>query len=113
VIPEARPDGTLTTGLLTPLEVLVEGEADCDSRSVAFATVWMALINDPILFVFQPEHMLVAVGGRFANCGDWHLQHQGHRYLLCELTVTGGRLLPGQMPEERRGVKFEAIESVE
>ena len=86
-IPYERPPsqwrGRSTLGFYVPTEVLVGNHGDCDSKSVAFTSMWRRLAR-PVLLIRVPGHMLVGVEMRPGP--DERYVRMGNRYfVLCEV----------------------------
>jgi hypothetical protein len=63
VTPEER-DGLYVGGLLTPLEVIVEGEGDCDSKALLFACLLHGATSQRVALLIGCEHTLVGMEGK-------------------------------------------------
>lgn len=86
-------DGRETLGFRVPTGVLVEGAGDCDSKAVAFCSLWRQL-PARVLLILVPGHALVGVEGKPGP--DQSAVRLGNRYfILCEVAGPG-RLRPGE-----------------
>lgn len=86
-VPPDLVDGRDSLGLYVPTEVVVNDHGDCDSKSTAFAALWLRL-GTPVVLISLPKHMLVGVevkpGPREA------FVRIGNRYfVLCEVAGPG------------------------
>lgn len=91
--PDPDEDGRETLGFRVPTAVLVKGAGDCDSKSVAFCSLWRQ-IPARVLLVLVPGHALVAVEGKPGP--DQASIRLGNRYfILCEVAGPG-RFRPGE-----------------
>jgi len=88
----------------SPVGVLTENQGDCDSLSVAFASV-MANLNIPVAFVLVPDHLFMAVAMR-PEKNDQHLNYGGRSYVFVDLTWYGspvGKVNPLYMDHLKSG----------
>jgi hypothetical protein len=82
-IPPDEEDGRRKLGLRVPTDVLVSGRGDCDSKSVAFASMWRRLPTS-LIFILIPRHALVGVEAQVYP--DEEAVIVGNRsYVLCEV----------------------------
>jgi hypothetical protein len=94
-IPPDRERGRRTLGLWVPTEVMVRGRGDCDSKSVAFCSMWRRFASRA-LFILLPRHALVAVEAK-PRPGE-HFVRLGNRYfVLCEVAGPA-KPHPGRKP---------------
>lgn len=97
-IPPDEVDGRRSLGLRVPTDVLVSGKGDCDSKAVAFASMWRRLPTSLILILI-PRHALVGVEADVYP--DEEAVIVGNRsYVLCEVAGPGkirpgGKSIPG------------------
>lgn len=90
--------GRWTNGFWVPTEVLVRRAGDCDSKSVAFCSLWRNLPRQAVI-ILVPDHALVAVEARPGP--DEAFIRIGNRYfVLCEVagparTPPGGKAISG------------------
>jgi hypothetical protein len=90
--------GRRTNGFWVPTEVLVRKAGDCDSKSVAFCSLWRNLPRQAVI-ILVPGHSLVAVEARPGP--DEAFVQIGNRYfVLCEVagparTPPGGKAISG------------------
>lgn len=76
-----------TGGLFVPAEVLVGAHGDCDSKSVAFATLWRNF-SSAVLLVEVPDHMLIGVEAR-PGPGLRSVRIGNRYFVLCEVAGPG------------------------
>jgi len=76
--------GRYTAGVSVPLRVLADDQADCDSKAVLFAALWLNLCGHRTILIRIPEHMLVAVAVPFLEGAT--IDIRSTRYLLLELS---------------------------
>jgi hypothetical protein len=76
--------GRYTAGVSVPLRVLADDQADCDSKAVLFAALWLNLCNHRTTLIRIPEHMLVGVAIPFREGATFDIRST--RYLLLELS---------------------------
>jgi hypothetical protein len=105
-VPPAERDGLFTGELLTPLEVLVQGWGDCDSKSLLFATLVRAATRLAALLIRGPTHMLAGLEGQ-PQAGQQALAFGRRSYLLCE--VSAGVWPPGRV-DPRTGTALQTGE---
>ena len=91
-IPPDEEEGRQTLGLRVPTDVLVSGRGDCDSKSVAFASMWRRLPTH-LVFIVVPGHALVGVEA--PALPDEQTVRVGNRtFVLCEVAGPA-KLRPG------------------
>ncbi len=76
-----------TSGLWVPTEVLVGDHGDCDSKSTAFASLWLN-VGAPLILIDLPEHMLVGVEVRPA-AGERYVLVRNRYFVICEVAGPG------------------------
>jgi hypothetical protein len=76
--------GRYTAGVSVPLRVLADDQADCDSKAVLFAALWLNLCGHRTILIRVPEHMLVGVAVPFSEGAT--IEIRSTRYLLLELS---------------------------
>jgi hypothetical protein len=86
--------GRYTAGVSVPLRVLADDRADCDSKAVLFAALWLNLCGHRTVLIRVPEHMLVGVAVPFGN--GMSIDIGSTRYLLLELSCPR-QLAPGEV----------------
>lgn len=94
-VPPDADGARRTMGLWGPVEVLVRGRGDCDSKAVAFAALWRRL-PPRVLFLLLPRHALVGVEGR-PQPGEHFVRIGNRHFLLCEVAGPA-KLHPGRTP---------------
>jgi len=82
VLPAER-DGRLTAGFSPPLEVLLEGRGDCDSKTALLAAMLLNWDQIRLLGIGVPGHYLLGVL-RVPARGDAFYEHDGLTYVLME-----------------------------
>lgn len=93
-IPPLEKDGRKILEFWVPPLVLIQYLGDCDSKGVAFASMWTHFKNYPIILIKIPQHLFVGIGLPVFN-GEI-LVVNGLRYSLCEVTGPD-RLPPGRI----------------
>jgi len=91
-VPPDEEGGRETLGLRVPTDVLVTGRGDCDSKSVAFASMWRRLPTSLVL-ILVPGHALVGVEAPVLP-GERTVRVGNRTYLLCEVAGPA-KLRPG------------------
>lgn len=91
-IPPGEDEGRQTLGLRVPTDVLVSGRGDCDSKSVAFASMWRRLPTH-LVFILVPGHALVGVEAA-ALPGEETVRVGNRTFVLCEVAGPA-KLRPG------------------
>ena len=107
-----RRSGT-DAGFALPVALLARNRGDCDTKSVAFASVLHRLMPDiPIAMVLLDGHALLALGLPVRH-GDRTIRHQGRDWVLAE--PVGPRLVRlGEIGDEskrllRRGARMMSL----
>jgi hypothetical protein len=78
-----------------PIEILVDGEGDCEDHAILLATLLLLLKYD-VIFISPPEHVAVGVSGSEFEGHYWILN--GQKYYYCE--TTGPNFEIGDLPDE-------------
>ena len=86
-VPPDEVDGRRTLGLRVPTDVLVSGRGDCDSKAVAFASMWRRFPTRAVM-VLVPGHALVGVEVP-ARPGERTVRVGNRTYVLCEVAGPG------------------------
>jgi len=89
-IPPMKENDKWILGFWAPPKVLVNNLGDCDSKAVAFASLWINFKRYPLILIKIPDHMLVGLA--IPSITPEGITVNGLRYTLCE--VTG----PDKMP---------------
>ncbi len=96
-----------------PIETLVEGNGDCEDKSILFGSLVEALGYDAAIFV-TTDHVYVGVHLDFTpihntQSSDWYIEINNDKYYTCKTTMGGWRI--GDCPEELQGktVYYELI----
>jgi hypothetical protein len=83
-------------GVYAPIEVLIKGYGDCDSKTFLFVCILSYMINpDDIIFVKGKNHLLSAVKNTKEIVGGMYFNHEGGKYYICE-TAGPGRPMFGK-----------------
>mgnify|MGYP006193795697 FL=1 len=83
-------------GVFAPIEVLIKGYGDCDSKTFLFVSILSYMINpDDILFVKGDNHLLSAVKNTGKISNGQYFNHEGESYYICE-TAGPGRPMFGK-----------------
>ena len=81
-------------GCLAPLEVLVKGYGDCDSKTLLFASILTHMIDsDRIIFIKGDKHVLTAIhyDEKTLRKSDF-FRYNGKKHYICETAGPGRRL---------------------
>jgi hypothetical protein len=89
-IPPLREKDKVILEFWVPPKVLVNNFGDCDSKGVAFASMWTTFKKYPLILIKIPKHLFVGVA--IPSIGGEGFAINGIRYTLCE--VTGPDLIP-------------------
>jgi hypothetical protein len=76
-------NGRQTGGIYPPLETVVKGKGDCDTKSALLASILLNWGKIKLLGVGVPDHYLMAVL-RIPAKGDAFVEYEGLRYVLME-----------------------------
>ena len=83
-------------GVYAPIEVLIKGYGDCDSKTFLFVCILSHMINpNDIIFVKGDQHLLSAVKNTTKIAGGQYFNHRGKKYYICE-TAGPGRPMFGK-----------------
>lgn len=101
---------TYTNGCLAPIDVLIKGYGDCDSKTLFFICILSYMINpDDILIVKGENHMLSAVRDDVKKTSSSDFFRYGQKkYYICE-TAGPGRFLFGQKSLTRKKYSLEPL----
>jgi len=89
-IPPLSENNKLIAGFWVPPKVLINNLGDCDSKGVAFASMWTNFRNYPLVLIKIPNHLFVGLA--IPSTGKDKITINGLSYTLCE--VAG----PDKMP---------------
>jgi len=89
-IPPLRENNKLILEFYVPPKVLVNNLGDCDSKGVAFASLWTNFKRYPLILIKIPKHLFVGLA--VPSMGKEGITVNGLRYTLCE--VTGPEKMP-------------------
>ena len=81
-------------GCLAPIEVLIKGYGDCDSKTLLFASILTHMIDaDRIIFVKGHDHVLTAIyyDEKILRKSDF-FRYNGKKHYICETAGPGRRL---------------------
>lgn len=109
-VPPSKIGNKSIQGLWVPTEVVANNHGDCDSKSVAFASMLKNLgLRSIIILIDDPNHALVGVEGKPGP--DDHFVRAGNRYfILCEVAGPG-KYRPGREGFPVKGAfEYQAIE---
>lgn len=101
-------------GFATPVEILTRNMGDCDSKSVAMASLLKNLLPQvPMVLVLIEGHAFVGVGGLQQGSNDFALRINNRTYILAE--PAGPALMPlGQIdPRSRQQLRTGAYQHVQ
>jgi hypothetical protein len=76
-------NGRQTGGIYPPLETVVRGKGDCDTKSALLASILLNWSHMKLVGVGVPEHYLMGVL-RNPGKGDAFVEYEGLRYVLME-----------------------------
>ena len=88
--------GRYTAGVAVPLRVLADDQADCDSKAVLFAALWLNLCGHRTILIRVPEHMLVGIAVPFQDGATIDIGPT--RYLLLEMSCPQ-KTAPGEISQ--------------
>ncbi len=89
-IPPLKEKERIILEFWVPPKVLVNNIGDCDSKGVAFASLWTNFKKYPFILIKIPRHLFVGVA--IPSFSEEGFTINGIRYTLCE--VTGPDLIP-------------------
>ncbi len=89
-IPPLKEKERIILEFWVPPKVLVNNIGDCDSKGVAFASLWTNFKKYPFILIKVPKHLFVGVA--IPSFSEEGFTINGIRYTLCE--VTGPDLIP-------------------
>jgi hypothetical protein len=89
-IPPLKEKERIILEFWVPPKVLVNNIGDCDSKGVAFASLWTHFKKFPFILIKIPKHLFVGVA--IPSFSEEGFTINGIRYTLCE--VTGPDLIP-------------------
>lgn len=94
------------TGYATPPQMLALNKGDCESKTIAAATIFKSMMHNPdMVVVIVPEHVLLGIKTR-PQQNDKTIHIDGKTYVLAE--PTGERILPLGQIDERSLTDIEA-----
>jgi hypothetical protein len=82
-VPPLVKDGHHTGGLLPPLETIIGGSGDCDTKTALLAAILGNWDNMAMVGIAVPEHYLMAIR-RNPTKGDLFIEYKGQRYVVVE-----------------------------
>lgn len=89
-LPPLRENNKLILEFYVPPKVLVNNLGDCDSKGVAFASLWTNFKKYPLILIKIPKHLFIGLA--IPSMGEEGIIVNGLRYTLCE--VTGPEKMP-------------------
>ncbi|MBI4248245.1 MAG: hypothetical protein HY611_01990 [Elusimicrobia bacterium] len=101
-IPPSQIGGRHTGGVYPPLEALVLGSGDCDSKTALLASILLNWSNIRLIGLGVPGHYLMAVQ-RVPYHGDFYVEYEGNPYVLME-PAGPGWIAPGRVGEETQAL---------
>lgn len=102
---ESRTSFSDGAGFVHPVAMLANNRGDCDTKSVAFASVLHRLWPDlEIAMVLLDEHALIALNIRPAR-GERAIRHRGQQWVLAEPVGPGYAPLGAISPLSQRGIR--------
>jgi len=90
-------DGRETLGVYVPTEVLVNDHGDCDSKAVAFASMFRSF-GSPVMLIELKHHVLIGAEVR-PRPGEKYVLVNNHYYVIGEVAGPGKRR-PGDASRE-------------
>jgi len=89
-IPPFMENNKIIAGFWVPSKVLVNNFGDCDSKGVAFASMWTNFKRYPLILIKIPKHLFLGLA--IPSIGSDEITINGLNYTLCE--VTGPAKIP-------------------
>ncbi len=89
-IPPLKEGNKIILGFWPPLKVFANNLGDCDSKAIAFATLWTSYRKFPLILIMIPNHMFIGVAVPSTTGQEFVIN--GLRYTLFE--VTGKEKIP-------------------
>ncbi len=89
-IPPFIENNKIISGFWVPPKVLVHNFGDCDSKGVAFASMWTNFKRYPLILIKIPNHLFLGLA--IPSIGRNEIVINGLSYTLCE--VTGPEKIP-------------------
>lgn len=83
-IPPFKENNKIIAGFWVPPKVLVNNFGDCDSKGVAFASMWTNFKRYPLILIKIPNHLFLALA--IPSIGRDEITINGLSYTLCEVT---------------------------
>lgn len=83
-IPPFRENNKIIAGFWAPPKVLVNNFGDCDSKGVAFASMWTNFKRYPLILIKIPNHLFLGLA--IPSIGRDEITINGLSYTLCEVT---------------------------
>lgn len=95
-------DGRQTGGVYTPVETLIKGKGDCDTKTALLASILLNWDRMNLVGINVPNHYLMGVL-RNPQKGDLFVEYNGLRYVLLE-PAGPAWLPPGMVGAETRAM---------
>jgi len=83
-IPPFKENNKIIAGFWVPPKVLVNNFGDCDSKGVAFASMWTNFRRYPLILIKIPNHLFLGLA--IPSIGRDEITINGLSYTLCEVT---------------------------
>ncbi len=83
-IPPFEENNKIIAEFWVPPKVLVNNFGDCDSKGVAFASMWTNFKRYPLILIKIPKHMFLGLA--IPSIGRDEITINGLNYTLCEVT---------------------------
>jgi hypothetical protein len=83
-IPPFIENNKIIAGFWVPPKVLVNNFGDCDSKGVAFASMWTNFKRYPLVLIKIPNHLFLGLA--IPSIGRDEIMINGLNYTLCEVT---------------------------
>jgi len=82
--PPFEENNKIIAGFWVPPKVLVNNFGDCDSKGVAFASMWTNFKRYPLILIKIPNHLFLGLA--IPSIGRDEITINGLSYTLCEVT---------------------------
>jgi hypothetical protein len=90
---------------MSPEQTLLHEYSDCDDRAALFYYLVKEVYDLPMIAVLYPTHITIAV--KFDKPTGETIEHNGHKYSLCEPTPQLQNLHVGQVAPEFRHMAYQ------
>ena len=92
--PPNKYKGKIISGLFPPPLSLNKGWADCDSKAVLFASIYLSISKSPVVLLESPGHISCGIRG-IPGPYDQSVTYRGKKYIIAE-PVGPGKLRLGR-----------------